>query len=98
MSRGRGAVERYIHEWINRNYLQLIPEIALAYTDAQVEGVEFTPHLRASSRRAARKLAAAGDVSRHEVFARTASGYAGTSVWPTRTSYLPRGTTNGPST
>ena len=89
-----GAIERYILEQMH--YQPVVPEIALAY--AQGTGVEFTPHLRASFRRAARSspppVLSPGTRSSPGQPAVAAGRLCG----PPGLRTLPSGTTNGQST
>jgi hypothetical protein len=68
MSRGHGEVERYILEMVGR-YQKLIPTVVIA--EYYAAGVEVTPHLRSSVRRAANRLAQSGEVIGWEVRAPT---------------------------
>ncbi len=66
MSRGPGTIQAYLITTVDsRKELIPIPMLALMY--AKDHGVEYTPHLRSSFRRAAGKLVRAGNLKGWEL-------------------------------
>jgi hypothetical protein len=72
MSRGPGSAQRFVLDQVAKRPNELIALPVLAYLYASERGVEVTPHLRSSLRRAIARLYAEDEIVASELWVPTA--------------------------